>query len=127
MKNEFKLEFGKGDWIAILLVAALTIACAALFMPREDPDLNRMVQMYQNSCLIREVPLETDAVLEIGGDYHNIITIQNGRASISESDCPGEDCVHSGWIDSASRSIVCLPNRVEIRISGESTVDFAVR
>jgi len=45
---------------------------------------------------------------------------------IAESTCPGNDCVHSGKIHSAGRSIVCLPNRVEIRITGESDVDYVV-
>ncbi|MBQ8917117.1 MAG: NusG domain II-containing protein, partial [Oscillospiraceae bacterium] len=48
------------------------------------------------------------------------------RACIAQSTCPGEDCVHSGWISSPGRSVVCLPNRVEIRITGSSEVDFVV-
>ena len=127
MKNRVRLEFCKGDWLAILLVAALSIACAMLFMPGNTSDQMHTVQVYHNSRLVREIPLSSNAVLEIDGDYHNTITIENSRVSISESSCPGEDCVHSGWIDSAGRSIVCLPNRVEIRISGESDVDFTVR
>ena len=61
--------------------------------------------------------------------YTNRIEIKDGKVFITESDCPGEDCVHSGWISEGGRSIVCLPNRVEIRIEGEteSEVDFIVR
>ena len=57
----------------------------------------------------------------------NTITVCDGKISFSDSDCPGQDCVHSGSIGSTGRSLVCLPNAVEIRVvSGESDVDFVV-
>ena len=54
------------------------------------------------------------------------VVIRDGRAAILESDCPGGDCIHSGWISQPGRSIVCLPNRVELRIAGQGDVDFVV-
>ena len=42
----------------------------------------------------------------------------DGAVAVTASDCPGNDCVHSGWISAAGRSIVCLPNRLEVRITG---------
>lgn len=126
-QNGFRLAFCKGDWLAILLVGLLAIACAAAFVPREALDGQRMVQVFQDGQLLREVSLDTDIVLEAKGNYKNTITVDGGRVAITQSDCPGTDCVHSGWISSAGRSIVCLPNRVEVRISGTSDVDFTVR
>ena len=64
---------------------------------------------------------------EIGGAYINRVEVRDGRIAIVDSDCPGEDCVHSGWISRPGRSIVCLPNRLEIRVTGTSDVDFVVR
>ena len=49
--------------------------------------------------------------------------ICDGKAAILESTCPGEDCVHSGWISQTGRSVVCLPNRAEVRIEGVSGAD----
>ena len=83
--------------------------------------------IYQDGSLIRELSLGTDTEVVIGGDYENVVTIKDGKAAITRSDCPVTDCVHSGWIHEAGRSIVCLPNRVELRIEGVSEVDFVVR
>ena len=83
--------------------------------------------IYQDGSLIRELSLGTDTEVVIEGDYKNVVTIKDGKAAITRSDCPGTDCVHSGWIHEAGRSIVCLPNRVELRIEGVSEVDFVVR
>ena len=86
-----------------------------------------MVCVYQEGKLIREIPLDTDTEFVIEGEYENVVTMKDGTVAITKSDCPGTDCVHSGRIQEAGRSIVCLPNRVEIRIEGASEVDFVVR
>lgn len=125
MNTELRLRFRRGDFFAIILVALLAAATLLFFLP-EDADANAVAQVYQDGRLLKELPLDTDSHLEIGGDYRNVIAVENGRIAIVESDCPGADCVHSGWIDRPGRSIVCLPNRVEIRISGASDVDFVV-
>ena len=57
----------------------------------------------------------------------NFIAVSDGAIAFTHSNCPGQDCVHSGSIHSTGRSLVCLPNRVEIRVvSGGSDVDFVV-
>jgi len=76
--------------------------------------------------LMQELSLESDQSILITGEYENTVVIRDGKACIAQSSCPGEDCVHSGWISSPGRSVVCLPNRVEIRITGSSEVDFVV-
>ena len=60
-------------------------------------------------------------------DYSNTVTVQDGKIAVTASDCPGADCVHSGWIGTSGRSLVCLPNALEIRvISQNADVDFIV-
>lgn len=121
------LTFQKGDLLAILMVAAAALGVGTVFSFQFAKTEAAVVQISQNGELMREVPLDTDQIIEIDGKYHNVLEIRDGRAMIRESDCPGRDCVHSGWIDSVGRSIICLPNRVEIRIIGtENEVDFVV-
>ena len=49
---------------------------------------------------------------------HNTLCIDNGQIYMVEADCPDHLCVHQGAI-SNSGMIVCLPNRVVVRISDE--------
>ena len=129
MKKSMRLTFRKGDWLAIGLVVALAVVIATSFRPRENTVAEVNVQIYQYGKLIRELPLQTaeEMTFSVSGAYTNTVVIRDGKAAITESDCPGTDCVHSGWISNAGRSIVCLPNRVEVRIVGTSDVDFVVR
>ena len=126
-KKHMKLAFCKADIIAIAMVASIAILVSIIFWTSVGSDEGNVVKIYQEGQLIREISLETDTEFVIEGDYKNVVTIKEGKASITKSDCPGTDCVHSGWIHEAGRSIVCLPNRVELRIEGASEVDFVVR
>ena len=124
--DKSRLTFRKGDLLAIVLVLALAAVVALFFVPNRGTTENAMVQIYQDGKLMQELSLESDQSILITGEYENTVVIRNGRACIGQSNCPGEDCVHSGWISSPGRSVVCLPNRVEIRITGSSEVDFVV-
>jgi len=121
------LSFRKGDLSAVALVLLLAIGIASAFAAGGGMSAAKVLQIYHDGALIHELSLENNDVLTVKGDFICTITVQDGRAAITGSDCPGQDCVHSGWISSAGRSIVCLPNRVELRIAGASDVDFVVR
>lgn len=126
-KKEMKLAFCKGDFLAVVIVAVIAVLVSVMFWTSVGAEEGSVVKVYQEGELIREIPLNTDTEFVIEGDYENVVTIKDGKAGITKSDCPGTDCVHSGWIHEAGRSIVCLPNRVELRVEGASEVDFVVR
>ena len=127
MSRSLKLSFKKGDWLAVVFVVILALSVAVFFLPKKSSTESKIVQIYQNNQLISEYPLNETTDLLIEGEYCNTVQIREGKVAIVKSDCPGADCVHSGWINASGRSIVCLPNKVEIRIIGVSDeVDFVV-
>ena len=44
------------------------------------------------------------------------VLVRDGGIEVCEADCPTQDCVHTGYIDQAGESIVCLPARVIIQL-----------
>lgn len=126
-EKHMKLDFCRNDFLAIGIVAVIAILVSAMFWTNVGSKEGSMVSIYKEGTLIKEISLDSDTEIVIEGDYENVVTIKDGKAAITKSDCPGTDCVHSGWIHEAGRSIVCLPNRVELRIEGTSEVDFVVR
>lgn len=125
-KNKMRLSFGKGDLIVIVFVVSLAIFIGILFGKNTNSEGADVVAIYKEGEKIQELPLDKNREIIVSNIYTNRIVIEEGKVSITESDCPGEDCVHSGWISGSGRSIVCLPNRVEIRIEGETEVDFII-
>lgn len=57
------------------------------------------------------------------------IILTDKEVWVEESDCPTQDCVHTGHISRSGQSIVCLPARVTVRLvggTGESDVDAVI-
>ena len=122
MINNFK----KGDLLAIAAVLVLAAVTFLFFLPRSSTE-PAAAQIYQNGRLVMTVSLDQPREFPVVGEYCNTVTVEGGSIAITASDCPGQDCVHSGAIHSPGRSLVCLPNALEIRVvSGQSDVDFVV-
>lgn len=49
----------------------------------------------------------------------NILVIRDGECYLSYADCPDKICVKKGGIRYRGQSIICLPNRVSVRVIGE--------
>lgn len=121
-----KLRFCKGDWLAIAMVILLAVSVALCFLPKGETTAAQ-AQIYMNGQLVKTVSLYEEQMFWLEGTYSNQITVTEGTIAITASDCPGQDCVHSGSIRGTGRSLVCLPNGVEIRVvSAEADVDFVV-
>lgn len=128
-KNSMHLRFCKGDVAVIFFVMMLAVVIGVVFILNIGSGKGKLVVVYQEGKKVQELSLYEDREILIENSYTNKLQVKSGKVAIVESDCPGMDCVHSGWIGEKGRSLVCLPNRVEIRIEGqaESEVDFIVR
>lgn len=111
------LSFRRGDFLALGLVLLLAVCVGFFFLPSTE-HTGLTVEIRQNGVLQGSYPLSEDRTITVTGDYTNVIAIRDGAVWVEETDCPGGDCIHSGKIRTSGRAIVCLPNRVEIRLVG---------
>lgn len=49
----------------------------------------------------------------------NVVIIDNNEVVVKESSCKNQVCVRHGAISRKGESIICLPNRLVVRIEGE--------
>lgn len=117
----------------LLLLAALLVVAALIFVGW------RLMHRESGGQLIVEVdgtriagyPLDIDGVYEIQG-YRagtNTLTVSGGSARITSSTCPDHLCEHQGSVSRNGETIVCLPNRVIVRVTGakDNDVDIQLR
>ncbi len=65
-------------------------------------------------------PLNQDREIIIKGKLGEAkVIIRDGRVRILNSPCPLKICEKKGWISKKGDFIICIPNRVIIRIEGE--------
>lgn len=78
---------------------------------------------------VMRLPLDVDSVTELGeGEHTNLLVISGGAASVTEASCPDHLCVRQGEARYDGETIVCLPNKLVVTITGggEPEVDAAV-
>ena len=127
MNQAERLRFRKGDLLAIALVALLAVLVFVCFLSGKN-EPSGVAVVYLDGEKIQTVDLMQDQTFTVEGRYRNQITVSDGAISVTDADCPGQDCVHSGSISTQGRILVCLPNGLEIRItSAGEDVDFVVR
>ena len=121
-----RLTFRRGDAVVIAAILAAAIALTAAFVLSARRGAAASVEIRQNGEVLAVLPLDEDAEFTVGGAYTNVIEVRGGEVFVAASDCPGRDCVHSGAVSAAGRSLVCLPNRVEVRITADVPDENAV-
>ena len=110
----------------LLIVALLLIGIVLLFVLRgRSSEGSYVVIMYQNDEKAR-FSLAIDGVYDIN-DGKNQIEILDGKVRMIDADCPDELCIRQGWIEYDGQSIICLPNKITVMVSGgDSSVDFVL-
>lgn len=107
----------------IIIIAVLIVASLAVFFINKEKDRQkgRYAFVYVDNELYSKEDLNQTKTFDIKTkNGFNRIKIHDGGIEISEANCPDKVCVNTGFITKPSQSIVCIPNRVQIKISGES-------
>ena len=106
----------------ILLIAALLLVSGALFLFRAlHRETGALAVLYVNGERTEAYPLDEDTELRIpskDGSSYNVLVIRDGKADMIEAGCPDKICVDMHPISHNGETIICLPNRLEIRIEG---------
>jgi len=77
---------------------------------------------------ITEIPLNIDSRNPVSGPLGTaFLVVQKGRAHLENAPCPLKICEAMGDIDRSGEVIVCLPNRIVVRVSGPEEVDAISR
>ena len=107
--------------IASLLVLAITV----LLVINLTKTKGSYAEVVVDGEVVGKYPLDEDGIYSLNGGT-NTLTIKDGVAYMSYSDCPDHTCENTGKVKHVGQTIVCLPNHLTITIIGESndSVDF---
>lgn len=115
--------------LAIVLVAVASLVGLRLWLGAGSGDASAsgMAHVTDGDGNVLELPLDADTVETVTTSLGtNVIEVREGRVRVREADCPHQDCVEQGWIDSPSQEIVCLPHRLYVDVVGGVEPDIDV-
>ena len=107
---------------ALVALAVLAVAAAILFAFRPKSGNFLTARIVLDNELVAELPLSAltqPVTLQVpGARYPITVEAEQGRVRVSHSECPSQDCVHTGWVSRSGGQIICLPNRLVITVTG---------
>ncbi|MEW6410739.1 MAG: NusG domain II-containing protein [Nitrospirota bacterium] len=103
----------------ILIFLALTISISSIFLLKgfalqKEGD---MVIVEVGGAVVKTLPLNRNDIIDINNGK-NVIEIKDGRVRMLRATCRDKICVKQGWIKNSGEAIICVPNRVIVRIEG---------
>ena len=127
--SSLKLRPTWWDGAVAALVAALAVLSAVWYyggLESSGPLTATILHRGQVVQTVRLDRLTEELTVLVEGDYHLTVTLNKTGVRVCESDCPGQDCLHTGTITRAGQSIVCLPEQVVVQLSGGGSGPDAV-
>ena len=118
-----RLPFKAAD---LVLVGGLLVVAAVLFFALSRWSAHGgAVEVQVDGATVATLRLDTDTTYVIDGvnGGRNTLVIADGKATVTEATCPDGVCERHRAIDRAGQRIICLPNKVIVRVVGEPTVD----
>lgn len=108
-------------WIGIL--AAVLLVCIGLSLWLLRPGQAAAVEVWSEGKHIKTLPLSTAQTFTVETEKGvNVITVENGKVAVTQASCPDKYCMARGFC-SGGTQIVCLPNRLVLKFTGETAVD----
>lgn len=111
----------------MLLIAALLVLALGFFaVQRLTRHTGALAVVYVNGKRTAAYPLseDTSVTLRAPNGGYNVLVISGGTADVTEASCPDGICVRAHPVQYDGDTIVCLPNKTEIRIEGATASDI---
>ena len=114
-------RIGKKQIIADLILVFVILATSlSVFLFTElSRGAGSYVEVVIDGGRVAKFALSEDGEHILNGGTNTLI-IDGGRAYVTDSDCPDKTCEHSGRISRVGERIICLPNKLEIRVVGDA-------
>lgn len=109
----------------IILIASILIVAIAFFLIVElTKEEGAGVTVKVDGVKVAEYSLSKNGTYPLNGGT-NILVIENGKAYLTDANCPDKLCVHQGKISRTGETITCLPNKLTVAVFGaEESVDL---
>ena len=108
----------------ILVVIALVAAAGIWLFYSAGADTVKTAVVTVDGEWKAELPLDEDSSAAIETEWgYNIVTVENGEVFVTEADCRDQICVDHKKIEKTGETIVCLPHKLVVEITGEGEAE----
>ena len=107
--------------VTLLAIAVIVYLLFAGFVFAEQPESVAIFVDGKEYATYNLAEISGIKNIEINTEFgHNTIEISSDGARVTEASCPDKTDIQSGKITKPGQMLVCVPNRVTVRIMGKS-------
>ena len=104
------------------LILVTVVALIIVLLTRVKTNLIAKISVQNQVVLVIDLSKKENKEYEIDGLKGKLkIQTYNGAIAITESNCPHQDCVKVGYVNTTNRPIICAYNSVYIYLEGASS------
>ncbi|HNX63577.1 MAG TPA: NusG domain II-containing protein [Oscillospiraceae bacterium] len=100
----------------IIILSAIFILCISFLIFPKLLNSGETAEISIDGEIVKTISLEKNDTFKLNSFT---IDVRDGAICVLDSPCHDKICVHTGYISKPSQTIVCLPERLIIKIKGE--------
>lgn len=109
----------------LLIAVALLAAVGIRFFYSAGAEKGKGVEITVDGESKAFLPIDENDNIRIDTDGgYNVITVKDGEVTVTEADCRDQICVEHKKIKKTGETIVCLPHKLVVTITGDEPGDF---
>lgn len=112
--------------IKLILVLFILIAIM-LFVINNNKKAGSIAEVYYKNEKILTIDLKIDKEYIVDGELGEVvIEVKNKQIRVKKENSPKNICSKEGFIKDNTRALICLPNKIVVKIVGEQYIDGVV-
>lgn len=115
----------KSDIKLLVILSIVIISIFIVISITKEP--GSIAEIYYEDKLVLTIDLNIDKEYIVDGKMGNVLLeVKNKQIRVKEENSPKHICSKEGFIGDSSRTLICLPNKIIVKIVGESSIDGVV-
>ena len=110
-----------------LVVILLIVILVSLLIINFTKEEGETAIVYYEDIEILKIDLNIDSEYIVDGELGDVvIEVKNKKIRVKRENSPKNICSKEGYIGDSSRTLICLPNKIVIKIVGDTEIDGVV-
>ena len=119
------LIMNKND-IKLVIVLFVVIIGIFIFIS-VTKEKGSIAEVYYEDKMILSIDLSIDNEYVVDGELGDVVLeVKDGMVRVKSENSPKNICSKEGFIGDSSRTLICLPNKIIVKIVGDNDIDGVV-
>jgi hypothetical protein len=112
--------------IKLVIILGIIVIVIFIFINVTKED-GSMAEVFYKDKLVLTIDLNVDSEYIVDGELGDVVLeVKDKKIRVKSENSPRNICSREGYIGDSSRTLICLPNKVIVKIVGESEIDGVV-